>query len=362
MRKKVFFSVITAAVMILSGCGKKESGSKNKDSGKNSAEAEESGNLMFGSGLAKFRDKDTELYGYINKDGEWIIEPQFSVADPFCEGYAVAKFPDDEVDKKSCFFDNTGEKIICDDYYIYSDFSSGLAGALDTKTYKVGYVNTDGEWAIKPKFDQAGDFIDGIAGVTIYDKSGYIDTEGNWIAEPEFSQAFSFSDGLALVTDQNDNSYYIDIKGKRVLDAPAGAESFHEGRAVVMTIDENENDVFGIIDKDGDWIVEPGNFVLTGYSDGLCKAYLDGKTGYLDLDGKWAIEPKFKSAEDFSGGLAAATDDETGLYGYIDKNGDWAIEPQYSYITPFTDDGYAYVVITKDDESHIIDRNGNIIK
>lgn len=360
MKKTALFSVLTAAVMIFSGCGKKESGSKNKDSGKNSAETEESGNLMFGSGLAKFRDKDTELYGYIDKDGEWVIEPQFMDAHPFCEGYAIVCY-DDKYDYTSCFIDKTGKKFTSDEYKIYGDFSSGLAGALDTKTYKVGYVNTDGEWAIKPKFDQAGEFIDGIAGVTINDKSGYIDTEGNWIAEPEFSQAFSFSDGLALVTDQDDNRYYIDIKGEKVLDAPAGAESFHEGRAVVMTIDENENDVFGVIDKDGKWIVEPGDFILTGYSDGLCKALLDGKVGYLDLNGKWAIEPKFESAEDFSGGLAAATDDETGLCGYIDKNGEWIIEPQYSEVMPFTADGYAYVN-AGDDGLHIIDKDGNIIK
>lgn len=360
MKKTALFSVLTAAVMMLSGCGKKESGSKNKDSGKNSAETEESGNLMFGSGLAKFYDKDTELYGYIDKNGEWVIEPQFAAANPFCEGYAIVLYEDEDT-HRLCFIDKTGKKFGSDEYEIYGDFSSGLALALDTKTQKLGYINAKGEWAIEPQFDQAGNFIDGIAGIRIDEKSGFIDTEGNYIAEPEFSQAFSFSDGLALVTDQNDDSYYIDIKGERVLDAPAGAESFYEGRAVVMTIDENENDVFGVIDKDGEWIVEPGDFILTGYSDGLCKAYLDGKTGYLDLDGKWAIEPKFESADDFSGGLAAATDNETGLYGFIGKNGEWVIEPQYNMFKPFTDDGYAYVN-AGDDGLHIIDRDGNIIK
>ncbi len=368
MKKTMLLSVVTALAMILSGCSSDKGGidsAETKASDKSSiasAGIKEPENLMFGSGLAKFRDKDTDLYGYINKDGEWIIEPQFAIADPFCEGYAVAKLPDKGNFDGYCILDNTGEKIICDDYGIYSNFSSGLAVALDTETYKVGYINTDGEWVIEPQFKQAGEFVDGIAGINKNGKRGYIDVNGDWIVKPTFTYGTSFSEGLAYVEDKNGGSYYIDSKGEKAFDAPVESFAFHDGRAVVMTLKEDEKYYYGIIDKKGEWIVEPEWEYISEYSDGLCLARQDGKTGYLDINGEWAIEPEFEGAEDFSCGLASVRDNETWLYGYIDKNGDWAIEPLYSYVEPFTDDGYAYVIPDDDGEMHIIDKKGNIIK
>ncbi len=360
MKKTILLSVFTAAAVMISGCGKKESESKNKDSRNNSSETEESGNLMFDSGLAMFYDTETELLGYIGKDGEWAIEPQFENAHMFSSGCAVV-WETEENDSKISFIDKTGKKTTSDKYEISGDFISGFAIAIDTETSKVGFINTKGEWAIEPKFDGGKAFASGAAAVCEGELYGFIDTEGSWIAEPQFSQVFDFSDGLALVIDENNNEYYINIKGEKVLDAKAGAESFHDGRAVVMDIDENENDVFGIIDKSGDWIVEPKNWVPSVYSDGLCKTMEDGKYGYIDVNGDWAIEPKYENADNFSGGLAAVYDGETGLYGFIGKDGKWAIKPQYSYFMPFTDDGYAYAS-TDGKELHIIDKKGNIIK
>ncbi len=360
MKKAIFFSILAAAAVMLSGCGKKESESKNKDSGNNPSETEESENLMFDSGLAMFYDTETKLLGYIDKDGEWAIEPQFEDARMFSSGCAVV-WDTEENDSKISFIDKSGKKTTSDKYEISGDFISGFAIAVDTETSKVGFINTKGEWAIEPKFDGGRAFAGGAAAMCEGELYGFIDTEGSWIIEPQFSQVFDFSDGVALVIDENDDNYYINIKGEKVLDAEAGAESFHDGRAVVMTIDDSENDVFGIIDKNGDWIAEPKDWVLSEYSDGLCKAMENGKYGYIDVNGDWAIEPKFDNADNFYGGLAAVYDGETGLYGFIGKDGEWAIEPQYSLFMPFTDDGYAYA--SADGENiHIIDKKGNIIK
>ena len=80
----------------------------------------------FKEGLAPAKDGDK--YGYINRDGEFIIKPSFFIAEPFCEGLARVK---------------TGP------------------------TSKWGYINTTGSYAFKAKFFDAKDFCDGIARVLV---------------------------------------------------------------------------------------------------------------------------------------------------------------------------------------------------
>lgn len=40
-------------------------------------------------GLVAYQNGDTEKYGYIDKDGTWIISPAFDWAEPFEDGYAI---------------------------------------------------------------------------------------------------------------------------------------------------------------------------------------------------------------------------------------------------------------------------------
>lgn len=58
----------------------------------------------------------------------------------------------------------------------------------------------------------------------------------------------------------------------------------------------------------------------------------DGKTlwGFMDGEGNWAIEPQFAGALSFSEGLAGVQSTEGDqLWGYIDKTGAWVIEPAF---------------------------------
>ena len=47
---------------------------------------------MFNDGLV---EKDDDKYGYINKKGDYVINPQFDAADSFSEGLAAVE-DDDE--------------------------------------------------------------------------------------------------------------------------------------------------------------------------------------------------------------------------------------------------------------------------
>ncbi len=70
-------------------------------------------NLMpFSDGLAAAQEKSTKLWGYINTKGAWIIKPQYAIAQPFIDGYAIVSNPC----KKNC---NTSTDGLLNDHISY---------------------------------------------------------------------------------------------------------------------------------------------------------------------------------------------------------------------------------------------------
>ncbi len=124
--------------------------------------------------LIPFRNEN-DKWGYKNKKGEIVIEPQFDYADDFSEGLAAIK----------------------------------IGG-------KWGYINKEGKYVINPEFDKVDYFSEGLAAVKIRGKWGYINTEGKFVIEPKFDWVSPFSKGLAEVK-VGDKNYYINKKGEIVL-------------------------------------------------------------------------------------------------------------------------------------------------
>src|SRR5437016_2105383 len=70
-------------------------------------------------------------------------------------------------------------------------FSEGLAAVRVGA--KFGYVDKQGMIVIKPQFDFAGAFSEGLAGVGIGSKIGYIDKQGNFVIATPFAIANLFA-------------------------------------------------------------------------------------------------------------------------------------------------------------------------
>lgn len=71
-------------------------------------------------------------------------------------------------------------------------------------------------------------------------------------------------------------------------------------------------------------------------SDGtiaLAPAMDRGKWGLIDKKGNWFIEPRYSSVGRFSEGVVGVLDPGSGKYGFIDKDGNWILKPQY-YVSP----------------------------
>ena len=102
--------------------------------------------------------------------------------------------------------------------------------------------------AIRPKYQQAGPFMEGLAPVMLGGKYGYIDKDGTCSIPYKFETAGIFNEGLALVS-LNGRFGYIDRTGKQVIPYKfTAAGDFIDGLAEVVFADKK-----GFIDKTGEW-------------------------------------------------------------------------------------------------------------
>ncbi|GAA6621336.1 hypothetical protein NUACC26_071560 [Scytonema sp. NUACC26] len=139
-----------------------------------------------------FRIVKNGKYGFIDKTGKVVIEPQFDLAWNFVEDLAQIKVGD-----KYGYIDRTGKQVILPKFQLAYTFSNGLA--LVAIDYKYGYINPSGQIVIPPQFSGALAFKNGLAAVEINDKWGYIDFTGKTVIKPQFETALHFNQGLAAI-------------------------------------------------------------------------------------------------------------------------------------------------------------------
>ncbi len=80
---------------------------------------------------------------------------------------------------------------------------------------KFGFIDTKGNWYIKPKFDSLGIFYNGFADSYLNEKVGKIDSKGNLIINHNFDFIGHFENNLALIM-INDSINYINLKGELI--------------------------------------------------------------------------------------------------------------------------------------------------
>lgn len=305
-----------------------------------------------------------EQIGYINNTGTSVIEPKFNYDEEidgfeyFSEGLAVTSFLNKTL---NCFqkgyINKNGEIAIAPQFEQAYPFREGIARVklLNQNSLSSSFITQTGEILFThPNAKEARDFCEGLAAVKIGSKWGYIDRSGRITIKPQFMGAQDFSEGLAAVIDVRGKWGYIDKSGyfvvpprfNPVIEFTTPPSKFSEGLAAVGGEDGTRR--WGYINKKGEFAIEPkfdsGYAGCSYFSEGLAwvtvgcepeKRELNtGKYGYINKEGKWAIEPKFDFATDFCDGLAKVQIDdyssfERGKWGYINKYGEFVWQWMY---------------------------------
>lgn len=290
------------------------------------------------------------------------------------------------VGDKRGYINQAGEIIIKPQFQGATNFSEGLAVvAVGNDGYKGGYIDETGKFVIAPKFDNASGFSEGFAAVGLGEfglhgsgdhKWGFINKTGEMVIEPQYRSTYGFVEGVAAVQDDNGKWGFIDTTGRMVIPSQfTFVTSFSEGLACVMI-----GRKFGFIDKLGKVVIQP-RFTSPGdFSEGLAIVRIGGKTTspspyvgtygslggkqvYIDKKGKTVITLKreVESATPFSEGLAVIEVKKRDGYlynGYINKSGEVIIEPQFGGAENFSEE---LALVLLNGKWNYIDKTGQIV-
>lgn len=301
-------------------------------------------------------------------------------------------------------FETTGRKLS----YI-ANFSEGRAVVKMYGTNGYGYIDTMGNQVIKPQFEEAEGFRNGlaavgktIAGHLLY---GFAGAAGQILIPYQFEEVKEFSDNRAAVKKKG-RWQYIDKAGKTIL-GPAFVETdtlfdeihqgtykelvsrprqFSNGRLLVR-----KNKLYGYVDTSGHWVIPPTYIAAHAFADGVALVAIPAPSGdtmkgkdelsglynslpdgppelswlVIDSSGKVLFKADAERIEDFSNGLALFYKNDA--WGFMNKNGLPVFMPQFAEAPYAFASGLSMVQVNgkaernKDGQLFILDTGGNII-
>jgi predicted small lipoprotein YifL len=240
-------------------------------------------------------ENNIRKYGYINEQGNFIIQPAYDGAANFSEGLAVV-------------------------------YTTGTYKVIDTKENVIYQSDSD----IKP-FQNGAAIISKVTDKLLY---GYIDTAGNEIANANFyeyadnfnsdNKAFVYSAGESSIIDKSGNileSYPIDSKYQDIIDIQDGY--------IIYSDPDTGN--YGVINYKGEDVLEPKNnpYIARYVGNDLFEIKQNQEDSYLpasycpsalmNIKGEQLTDFNLYDLSDFNNGYASVTDDK---YTYlIDTSG-----------------------------------------
>lgn len=293
-------------------------------------------------GIFIARDSDDKLQYYTASKKPKLISNELYTRGGYCSESLIPVVKENE---HISYIDKSGKDIFKLEQYEGKDiiavnayFSNQLA-AFMTMDGKIGYINIKGETVIKPVYDIAYPFSEGIAVVSENDRWHAINTKGEKIFELKEKEAkiFLYSDGL-LVGDRN----VYDKKGEIVFRIPAKIKyisSFKDGFACFI----DETNSVGIIDNKGtislrakydmSYRNQNGKVLVgkkkdTKYNIDLIETNGTKLKTYNDLSCFYALSDKYNVVQ------------ENDEYYFIDKEGKMVSPNSYSMINclPYSSD------------------------
>ncbi|MCT4541943.1 MAG: WG repeat-containing protein [Vallitalea sp.] len=315
-------------------------------------------------------------YGYINKSGDWKIQPKYNIANDFHEGFAGVG--------------------------IKKDKDSNI---------KYGYIKKDGTYLVYPKYNYISDYSNGYAIVGIGEghdaKYGVIDKSGKIVIDIKYNMVRNDYLRYGIIRYQNKNNLYGMFIPKLNKKIQAKYNNIYGSEKYIITSKiVNGKEKIGLFFKDNGKIIEPifedihcmNEYIFDKYGVGYTinrKGIIvekDGKFGILDLSGNYIVDIKYDEIETIrtnsligkiNGKKQILKLDGTllinenyddvrvfnwrsdyivtsnGKKGILKKNGDYLVTPKYDKICNFDKNGYAKVICNG--KEGIININGEVV-
>jgi hypothetical protein len=253
-----------------------------------------------------FLIKKSDRLGYCDSNGKQMIEPMFTDAEDFNEGYAAVQ-----------------------------------------KNDLYGYINKAGKTKIEFQYTEASGFANNVA-IVQKDKKYFLIDYSNKILSAKYDDIAEFSEGLAIV--KKNNLYgAINVNGQEIIKPAFDMMSdFSEGFSVFL-----KNSKYGFLDKQGFVNISAIYDWVSSFKNGQCRAQYNKLFGVLNHKGDFIIEPAFDLIDEAHNGIYLLV--KNNLYGFADSTGCFISEIKYNYQPSFktaalTDGKYMKLIGTKKQE------------
>lgn len=243
-----------------------------------------------------------------------------------------------------------GEAVAsCDYLFISPANSEGEMLYVTDKDARL--TDEDGvvEAILTEQVTKAGSYGDGLIPVRAEDGTWqYLDCESGEYMEAVYDSASGYCDGIAAVRN-GEQWVLIDTDGEEVSKTDFDDVKLHgNGDYVYKDIMIASSDgEYGIYDEKGELQESldcvDADIYLGGY---IAFQDEDGLWGYVDKDGDVVIKPAYQGARSFSNGLAAVSDGTA--WGFINEDGDLVIAYQFLEADYFTSGGVCFVSMVSD--------------
>lgn len=308
--------------------------------------------------VVKPGEGDYDLEGYIDREGKVIGNWNERDPDDISSVWTYDADPWNTEGIRTYYglIDRLGNYKVRPKFQEMHPFKNGMY--LVKIDFKWGIIDSEGTYLIEPSYDNIDYVGDDRFRVWVNGKYGFIDSSGQYLMKPRFSKTrlCKFQNGLIEIRDTDGKSGFVDLNGNLVINPQFDyTHNFNNGVAAVCI-----NEKFGIIDKIGNFLVEPiYNEIENGFSCGLAFAKKNGKYGFVDSNGDPVIDFKFDDAWYFQNSLAKVEINDK--WGLIDTTGNWRIKPKFEEIDDLSADGKLLYRVNINGKVGIIDESGKFI-
>lgn len=240
----------------------------------------------FKEGMAKIRLDG--LYGFINNQGKTIIPPIYHKAWSFLNGLAI-------VEKNGLYghINKLGKVVIPIQYkdtYPFQDKPEGLLAEVE---------RADGSWIFIDKDNKFVKFSDrGAAKEESLPKT----TSGSKVTRKPGQDI-----ATGCKRNERNNYYPVDKYGDQVGTIESWDYiTFHEDLAAIRFWFQDPNNImlghylYGFINRNGEWAIRPIFWGVHNFNKGCCPVAInkgernpDARWGIIDKEGNWILEPKY---------------------------------------------------------------------
>ncbi len=248
--------------------------------------------------------------GYINREGNTIIAPQFDWVGRFLSGRAVV-----------------------------------------TRAGKYGAIDATGRFIIAPVYDSMSRFDRGQAQVLVGERLGVIDQDGQWVVPAEHGLIVRLSDDTFLVAEPPYRKSGTEFPS--LSDRLERSLSYAYGKR------------WGIVARGGTWIVRPTFAQVSAFSDEMdglfWAADSQGSNAPWKLmraDGTPVSGDLFDHVQQIAPGQDRAVVKRGERWGAVNSKGEIAVELKFDWLGYFRDGWAPFKLAGREGR---IDRNGNIL-